>query len=343
MWKGINIHNNTISLIAVFSKINLVFSSFNPKITMRKSVISLVALFLIMLVGVEELYSQQDPQYTNYMYNTIVINPAYAGTREVLSGLALYRAQWVGLEGAPVTAVVSLHSPVADSNIGWGVSIINDEIGPATEQNISVDFAYRIPFSNSSILSFGVKASANLLNVDYTKLSIYDPSDPLLQNNVDNRFTPNVGAGFYWYSDQYYLGLSVPNFLETKYYDDNTRSSSANSKMDYYFMGGYVFNLNESLQFKPAFLGKFVTGAPMQIDVTANFLFFEKLTLGTAYRINGAISALAGFQLSKSLFLGYSYDTEASNLANYNSGSHEIFMRFELFKSTAKIYSPRFF
>lgn len=134
-----------------------------------------------MLVGAEELYSQQDPQYTNYMYNTIVINPAYAGTRDVLSGLALYRAQWVGLDGAPVTAVVSLHSPVADSNIGWGVSIINDEIGPATEQNISADFTYRIPFSNSSILSFGVKATANLLNVDYTKLSIYDPSDPLLQ------------------------------------------------------------------------------------------------------------------------------------------------------------------
>lgn len=310
---------------------------------MRKSATTLLALLFVLLLRTEKMFSQQDPQYTNYMYNTIVINPAYAGTRDVLSGVFLYRAQWVGLDGAPTTAVVSVHSPVEDSNIGWGISIINDEIGPATEQNLSADFAYRIPFSNSSTLSFGIKATANLLNVDYTKLSIYDPSDPLLQNNVDNRFTPNVGAGFYWYSDNYYLGASIPNFLETKYYDDNSRSSAASSKMDYYFMGGYVFDLSESIQFKPAFLAKLVNGAPLQVDATANFLFFEKFTLGSAYRINGAISALAGFQLSKSIFLGYSYDTEASNLANYNSGSHEIFMRFELVKSSSKIYSPRFF
>uniref|UniRef100_UPI0040472DE7 PorP/SprF family type IX secretion system membrane protein n=1 Tax=Flavobacterium sp. TaxID=239 RepID=UPI0040472DE7 len=310
---------------------------------MRKLIKSLVVIHLLLLISTEKLFSQQDPQFTNYMYNTIVINPAYAGTRDVLSFLALYRAQWVGLDGAPITASASVHSPVSNSNVAWGISVINDEIGPATEQNISADFAYRITFSNLSKLSFGIKATANLLNVDYTKLSIYDPTDPVLQNNVDNRFTPNIGAGLYWYSDQFYLGVSIPSFLETKYYDDNTRSSVANSSMDYYFMGGYVFNLSDSIQFKPAFLTKIMSGNTLQSDVTANFLFFEKLTLGSAYRINGAISALVGFQFSNSVFVGYSYDTEATNLANYNSGSHEIFLRFELFKSGAKIYSPRFF
>lgn len=310
---------------------------------MRTLIKSLVVLQLLLLLYTEKLFSQQDPQFTNYMYNTTVINPAYAGSRDVLSVLTLYRAQWVGLDGAPVTASATIHSPIENSNLGWGISIINDEIGPSVEQTLSADFSYKITFSNLSKLAFGFKATANLLNVDYTKLSIYDPSDPLLQNNVDNRFTPNFGAGFYWYADDYYFGVSVPNFLETKFYDDNTRSSVAKSSMDYYIMGGYVFVLSDSLQFKPAFLAKVISGSPLQTDVTANFLFFEKLTLGGAYRINGAVSALAGFQLSNAVFLGYSYDTEASNLANYNSGSHEIFLRFELFKSQAKIYSPRFF
>lgn len=310
---------------------------------MRKLIKTLVVTQLLLLLTTDKLFSQQDPQFTNYMYNTTVINPAYAGTRDALSILALYRTQWVGLDGAPITAAASVHSPMTNSNLGWGLSIVNDEIGPSVEQTISADFSYRITFDNLSKLSFGFKATGNLLNVDYTKLSIYDPSDPQLQNNVDNRFSPNFGAGFYWYSDQYYLGVSVPNFLETKHYNDNTRSSTAQESMHYYFMGGYVFDLSDTIKFKPAFLSKVVSGAPLQVDVTANFLFFDKLTLGGAYRINGAVSVLTGFQISDAIFVGYSYDTEATKLANYNSGSHEFFLRFELFKSQAKIYSPRFF
>lgn len=310
---------------------------------MRKLIQILVATPMLLLSTVESVFSQQDPQFTNYMYNTTVINPAYAGTRDALSILALYRTQWVGLDGAPTTAAASVHSPMTNSNLGWGLSIVNDEIGPSIEQSLSADFSYRIAFANLSNLSFGLKATANLLNVDYTKLSIYDPTDPDLQNNVDNRFSPNFGAGFYWYSDQYYLGLSVPNFLETKHYDDNTRSSTATKSMHYYLMGGYVFDLSDSVQFKPAFLSKYVSGSPLQVDLTTNFLFFNKLTTGVAYRINGAVSALVGFQVSDAIFVGYSYDTEATQLANYNSGSHEFFLRFEVFKAEAKVFSPRFF
>lgn len=310
---------------------------------MRKLIQILVATSMLLLFPVESMFSQQDPQFTNYMYNTTVINPAYAGTRDALSVLALYRTQWVGLDGAPTTAAATVHSPITNSNLGWGLSIVHDEIGPSVAQSLSADFSYRIAFSNLTNLSFGVKANAHLLNVDYTKLSIYDPSDPNLQNNVDNRFSPNFGAGFYWYSDQYYLGLSVPNFLEIKHYNDNTRSSTATKSMHYYFMGGYVFDLSDSVQFKPAFLSKYVSGAPLQFDITANFLFFDKLTTGAAYRINGAVSALVGFQVSNAVFAGYSYDTESTRLANYNSGSHEFFLRFEVFKSKAKVFSPRFF
>lgn len=298
---------------------------------------------ILLLFLTDTVCAQQDPQYTNYMYNTMNVNPAYAGTKEVLSILGMYRAQWVGLDGAPVTSTFSLHSPIGFSNIGLGLSFVNDKIGPSDENTISIDFSYRLNFDNLSTLALGIKTTANLLNVDYTKLSIYDPTDPQFQNNVDNRFSPNFGAGTYWYSDKHYVGFSVPNFLETKHYDDNDRNSLAKEKMHYYFMAGYVFDLTSEIKMKPAFLSKMVAGAPLQLDMTANFLFFEKLTLGVAYRLNASVSGLAAFQLSDKLLVGYSYDAETTKLAHYNSGSHEIFLRFEVFREAEKIYSPRFF
>jgi len=300
-------------------------------------------LFLAILGNVKQIFAQQDAQYTNYMYNTIAVNPGYAGTRDVLSIFGLHRTQWVGLDGAPVTNNFSFHTPFKNSNSGIGLSIINDKIGPSDESTISIDYAYRVKTSEESTLSFGIKASANLLNVDYTKLSIYDATDSDFQNNIDNRFSPNFGAGAYWYSNKYYLGLSVPNFLETKHYDDNNRNSLAKVRLYYYFMGGYVFDLNPDIKFKPAFLTKFVSGAPLQVDITANFMYNDAFILGAAYRWDAAVSLLAGFQITNKFLIGYSYDMEMTNLSNYNSGSHEIFLRFELFKNLEKVYSPRFF
>ncbi|HLO73730.1 MAG TPA: type IX secretion system membrane protein PorP/SprF [Flavobacterium sp.] len=298
---------------------------------------------ILLLCLANALFAQQDPQYTNYMYNTMNVNPAYAGTKEVMSILGMYRAQWVGLDGAPVTSTFSLHSPIGVSNMGLGLSFVNDQIGPSDENTISIDFSYRLNFDDLSTLALGIKTTANLLNVDYTKLSIYDPTDPQFQNNIDNRFSPNFGAGAYWYSDHHYVGLSVPNFLETKHYDDNDMTSLAKEKMHYYLMAGYVFDLTSDIKMKPAFLSKVVAGAPLQLDMTANFLFYEKLTVGAAYRLNASVCGLVGFQLTDKLFMGYSYDAETTKLANYNSGSHEIFLRFEIFKTEEKIYSPRFF
>lgn len=301
-------------------------------------------MLLLTTLGISNwVFAQQDAQYTQYMYNPMNVNPAYAGSRDVLSIFGMHRTQWVGLEGAPTTNVFSIHSPLKNERIGLGLSVVNDKIGPSSENSISVDFAYRIPFSEESVLSFGLKGTANLLNIDYTKLDIYDPTDPQLQNNIDNRFSPNVGAGIYWYSNKYYVGLSVPNFLETKHYDDNNSEALAKERLHYYFMSGYVFDINENIKFKPAFLSKFVSGSPLQLDLTANFMFNEKFILGGAYRWDAAVSILAGFQISKKLLIGYSYDMDTTKLANYNSGSHEIFLRYELFKNSLKVINPRFF
>lgn len=303
-------------------------------------------IFIVTLVA-SSSYAQQDSQFTNYMYNTININPAYAGSRGVLSIFGLHRNQWVGLDGAPVTNTFSLNAPINNSNIGIGFSILNDRIGPSDENNISVDVSYSIKTSEKYKLSFGIKGTANLLNVDFTKLNIYNPGDNLAQYNVDNKFSPNVGAGVYFHSDKTYFGFSVPNMLETKHFDKDQTSFSAESvaseRMHYYFIAGHVIDLNTSIKFKPALLTKIVNGAPLQLDMSANFLINNKFTAGLAYRWDAAFSALAGFQISDSWFIGYGYDMEVTKLANYNSGSHEIFLRYELFKNYDKVVSPRFF
>ena len=305
-----------------------------------------ILLFIVTLVGASS-YAQQDSQFTNYMYNTVNINPAYAGSRGALSIFGLHRNQWVGLDGAPKTNTFSLNTPIDDTRFGLGVSIVNDRIGPSDENSISADVSYTIPTSEHYKLSFGVKGTANLLNVDFTKLNIYNPGDALAQYNVDNKFSPNVGAGVYFHSDKTYFGLSVPNFLETKHFDKDAAGFSANSvaseKMHYYFIAGHVFDLSYNVKLKPALLTKVVQGAPLQIDLSANFLFNDKFTLGAAYRWDAAASLLAGFQVSDSWFIGYGYDLEVTKLANYNSGSHEIFLRYELFKNYNRVVSPRFF
>ena len=305
-------------------------------------------VLLVLLLSGLEMFSQQDSQFTQYMYNTINVNPAYAGSRGVMSIFGLYRTQWVGLDGAPTTATASLNTPISNSNIGLGLSAIKDQIGPSDETSISADISYSIPTSESWKLSFGLKATANLLNIDFTKLNIYNPADPRFQNNVDNKFSPNIGAGIYFHSNKTYFGLSVPNFLETKHFDQSAVSSNsasfvAKERMHYYAIAGHVFDLSPSIQFKPAVLTKIVQGAPLQVDVSGNFLINEKFTIGAAYRWSAAMSAMVGFQVNQNWFIGYAYDMETTQLADYNSGSHEIFLRYELFNNYERVVSPRFF
>ena len=290
-------------------------------------------------------FAQQDAQYTQYMYNTININPGYAGSRGVMSVFGLYRTQWVGLDGAPKTAAFSVNSPIENSNLGVGLSVVSDKIGPTTENAISADVSYSIPTSETYKLSFGLKATANLFDVNAGKLDSFTDFDPSLQG-INNDFSPNVGAGVYFHSDKFYIGASAPNFLETKRLGttaDGTKITLNKERMNFYGIAGYVFDLNANLKFKPAVLTKIVQGAPLQLDVSGNFLINEKFVLGAAWRWDAAVSALAGFQINKGLYLGYAYDRETTKLANYNSGSHEIFLRFELFSKPEKIVSPRFF
>lgn len=286
--------------------------------------------------------AQQDPEYTQYMYNTLVINPGYTGSTGSLEAVLLHRSQWVGIDGAPRTQSLSVQSPLTNDKIGLGFSAINDQLGPSSELYMEGNFAYTLAFSNDRKLAFGIKAGIRMLDIDWTKGQYYDPMDALLNNNINNQVKPSLGAGVYYYTDKWYAGISVPSFIKGDYYDD-VQEALMYERLHFYFIGGYVFDFSDNLKFKPAFLVRAVSGAPVSVDISANFLIQEKVTLGISYRWDDSMSALAGFQISKSFYLGYAYDYTVSNLTHYNNGSHEIILQYQMQKKSSQIKSPRFF
>lgn len=311
---------------------------------------SYFTFILLLVLGTFSSQAQQDPQYTQYMYNTQIVNPAYAGSRDALSFGLLLRTQWVSLEGAPRSGTFTVNSPFGSlDNMGLGLSIVHDELGPSVESNIVVDYSYTINTSDTAELSFGVKGGLDILNVDFSKLNLnQNTPDPRFQDNVDNKIQPQIGAGVYYNTQKFYAGVSVPNFLTTKHFDQssltNTQVSTiAAERLHYFAIAGYVFDLSDNLKFKPATLVKVVSGSPLQWDASANFLINEKFTVGAAYRWDAALSAMLGFQASEEIFIGFGYDYQTTDIEDYSDGSYELMLRYELFKKPERVLTPRFF
>ncbi len=284
----------------------------------------LCSLLLFAVAG----YGQLEPQYTQYMYNIGSFNPAYVGTTENTEIIALYRAQWIDIEGAPRTLRLGTNIPWANERNGMGFNVVSDQLGPTTQTFLNAAYSFQINVSEYTKLSFGLNAGGALLDVDFTKGNFEDPNEPLLTNQVFNEFFPTVGAGVFLYEDTWYLGASIPNFLTGAVSEE--AASLINDKIQFNMIGGYVFELSDQLKFKPAFLAHVVQGLPLRFDLSANFLMSNVFTAGAAYRINNAVSGLVGFQVSNGLFIGYSYDYNTNNLGQYNQGSHEMILRFAL-------------
>jgi len=299
-------------------------------------------LLIITSVFLQQTYGQQDPHYTHYMYNMNVVNPAYAGSRETLSIGMLARTQWTGLNGSPKTLTFSAHSPFSKS-VGLGLSAIVDENGPVKEQNIYADFSYTLQTSEEGRLAFGLKGGVTFKNIGLFSLTTIQTSDPAFNDNV-NSSNPNFGAGAFYYTNNFYIGLSVPNVLEVSHIKtENGKISDVSEKMHYFITGGYVFDLTNNLKFKPSTMIKALSGAPLAVDISANFLFNEKLELGASYRLDDSVSALVTFQIVRGFRMGYAYDYTVSNLGEFNDGSHEAFLLWDIFSSEKNIKSPRFF
>ena len=291
--------------------------------------------------------AQQDPQYTQYMYNMSVINPAYATEGEDINVGALYRTQWVGTVGAPNTGSLFVHLPLQEK-IQVGLSIINDQIGNVVnETNVYADFAYILSLGAKTKLSLGVKAGASFFNTNFNDFIYSDVlPDPAFANNLSKTF-PNIGAGAYVFGANYYVGFSAPNLLNSKHLErDSGILANGVEEIHFFLTGGYVFELNEQLKLKPAFMTKAVSGAPLSLDLTANLLINNVLEVGAGYRFDDAVTGLANFRITPSMRIGYAYDYTLSNLGRFNSGTHEIMILFEINKiGNSKGYdkSPRFF
>lgn len=311
---------------------------------MKNKIIAFITFSLFAL----NAQAQQDPHYTQYMYNMNVMNPAYAGSKENLSIGLLYRQQWVNVEGAPKSATLSLHSPVG-KNVGLGISAISDKIGPVEENNVYGDFSYTLNLGGDDRLALGLKSGITFHKVGlYSEIGngfVPQPNDVAFRENSSNIYF-NIGSGLFYYSKKYYVAASVPNMLDAKHLEvkeDGSEYQFGSEKQHFFITGGYVFDLSENTKLKPSFMAKSAFNSPISLDLSANALFFDKFEAGLSYRLEDSFGAMVNFAVSPSLRIGYAYDHITSDLNVTTPSSHEFMLLFDLNSMKKVSVSPRFF
>ncbi len=307
-----------------------------------------ITVALVLSLGSLVMHAQQDPMYTHYMYNTLAVNPAYAGSRDALTVTALGRLQWVGFKGAPATQTLTIHSPLRNQHIGLGFSVMNDKIGPSNNTSIYGDFAYRMQLSPKSKLALGLSAGVNIFQANLNGLGLDQQNDVVFQNNITNHITPNFGFGAYYSRERFYAGVSVPNLIQNNYSQINSANGTTlvgKEQRHYFLIAGGLIHLGDNLDFKPTTFVKVTSGAPIEADLTACFIIKKKLLLGAMFRTGDAFGALVGLDVTDQLHIGYSYDwSYGLATSKYNQGSHEIVLRYDfLFFDKKQIHSPRYF
>ena len=307
----------------------------------HESIYKTILLFIIgALFTSSMVFGQKEPQYTQYMYNIGSFNPAYVGTVETPEITGLYRAQWIDIPGAPRTFRFGVNVPLANEKNGLGFNVVSDQLGPSTQTYVDFAYSFQVNVSDDTKLSFGIDAGGSFLNVDFTKGDFEIENEPLLNTETVNKFYPTIGAGTFLYSDDWYVGLSIPNFLTNGIYNDEV-AVLVEDKIQFNFIGGYVFDLSETLKFKPAFMSNYLQGSPVNLNISTNFLISDVFTAGASYRLDNAISGLVGFQVSSEMFVGYSYDYNTNGLGEYNNGSHEMILKFYLGKGGSRTKQPK--
>lgn len=293
---------------------------------MRKRILNI--LFLIVVLP--QMFGQQDPQYTQYMYNMSMVNPAYAGSTEAVSMGFVARTQWLGVSGAPQTFSGYYHRPLG-KKIGIGGSLLHDKIGPVNETHAYADFSYTVNVTDNSLLAFGLKAGATFQQIGLLSLNQNNENDPKFSQN-SNKIHPNFGFGLFFYDDNFYIGGSVPNVLKSLHFEkENGAISNASERMHGFLTSGYVFELNESFKLKPSCLLKYTSHSPLSIDISLNTLWREKVEFGVSHRLDDSWSFITNVRLTHNIRIGYAYDHTISNLGQFNSGSHEFLLLFDFY------------
>ncbi len=284
--------------------------------------------------------AQQDPMYSQYMFNTLAFNPAYAGSADVFTAMALSRHQWVGFAGAPTTQTLALHSPLPGQTLSLGGTLIHDVTGPAKQSSVFADAAYRIRTGTDTRLSFGLKAGINFFQADIASLSTVE-TEPM-NASISGKVLPNVGFGLYWHSPTYYVGLSAPKLLENTIGADGGVVTNREFR-HYFLMGGYVMDVNRDLKFKPSVMMRVTEGAPLSMDLNANFLLRDKVWFGAMYRVGNGLGFMAQYRFNEQLRGGYAFDLTTTRIGAYNAGTHEIMVSYDFRFTQGRTISPRYF
>lgn len=302
--------------------------------------IYLIAVFLLGILG--SVSAQQDPMFTQYMHNPVSINPAYAGSRGTLNIVAMHRQQWVGIDGAPTTLALSVNSPFLSYNVGVGLSLLYDELGPTRQTGIYADYAYHLKVTNRTKLAFGLKGGVNIYDIDLRDARGAEGDPYVALYGYRRLYHPNFGFGTYLYSDRFYLGLSIPKLLQNNLSDDKNTLINKEER-HYFFAAGVVLDVSDNIKFKPSTTIRIVSGAPVSAELSAAVLLHDRLWLGGMYRLGDSAGAMVKFDLTNQLSLGYSYDFTLSELRPFNQGTHEVYVSYDFAFRNRKTLSPRYF
>lgn len=310
---------------------------------MKKYLYPVFIIFLL-ISSAKESMAQQDAMYSQYMFNALAVNPAYAGSRNVISATALHREQWTGIKGAPQTTIFTIDAPSDNKKLGFGLELYNDKLGITNATGMVISSAYRIRMDKAT-LSFGLQGSAENFRADYSSVSLDENGnlpDPAFNQNV-NTIHFNFGAGVYYNSDKFYFGISVPKLYPNRLSPNISNNNLSKEEMHLFVSTGFLFDLNQDFKLRPSFLLKAVKGAPLEGDINATLWIKDMVGIGGQYRTNADVSGSLQVQISQQIRVGYAYDMSTTNLSHYNNGSHEIMLRYEFGFDKDKTISPRYF
>ncbi|MCB9188607.1 MAG: type IX secretion system membrane protein PorP/SprF [Flavobacteriales bacterium] len=303
-----------------------------------------IAFIFILSVQYVQVKAQQDPMLSQYMFNGLFLNPAYAGSHRFFQSTLIYRRQWVNIQGAPQTFIAAVDGPVHREKMGLGLIIANDQIGVTNQTDFLANYSYNLKLGNGK-LAFGIKAGVSQYRVKITDLTYWDEEDPIYAGNINGEIIPKFGAGVYYHQEKWFAGISIPTLLayEKEYNFSININDASNLRRHLLITGGYVFTLNDNWKIKPSTLVKYTHAAPLQVDLNCNVLWKDMIWLGVSYRTGDSFVGMLEYQANDRFRIGYAHDFTTTQLRNYSSGTHEIMVGFDFGKDFAKVRTPRFF